>query len=408
MDKKVVRAWCFYDFGNSAFAVLFTAIFSVYYQDIIVGGKDGIFWWGLTISLSMAAVAISSPFMGGIADHAGIRKRMLAIYTALGIVAVLGFTQLDAGMAVAGFAIALVANFAFEGGVVFYNAYLPEIAPASHHGRVSAWGFAVGYVGSLLALVIAVAVFEISMTLVWIALAVQWAIGATPALLFLPKDKPGGMTVAAAARKGFRQTATTIRSVIRMPNLRRFLIGYFFYIDGVNTVIAMASVYASKELNFETSELFMLFGVVQLSALAGSMAMAKPTDAKGPKWAVQWSLVWWILVVLAAFFAETKGVFWGVAVLAGLGLGSIQAASRAFMSRLIPKGREAELFGFYALCGKSGAILGPVLFGTLAKIFESQRPAILTVAVFYIIGLVFLRKVKEEATDLDSASGASD
>jgi len=403
VDKKVVRAWCFYDFGNSAFAVLFIAIFSVFYKTHIVGGEDGVFWWGLTISLSMAAVAISSPFMGGIADHAGIRKRMLGIYTALGITAVLGFTLLDTGMAVAGFAIALIANFAFEGGVVFYNAYLPDIAPPSHHGRVSAWGFSVGYVGSLLALGIAVAVFKISITWVWIALAVQWAIGATPALLFLPKDRPGGKSVAAAAREGFAQTLTTIRSVIRMPNLRRFLIGYFFYIDGVNTVIAMAGVYAEGELDFETSELITLFGVVQISALAGSLAMARPTDAKGPKWAVQTSLVWWIFVVCAAYFAKDKGAFWVVAVLAGVGLGSIQAASRAFMSRLIPKGREAELFGFYALCGKSGAILGPVLFGVIATKFDSQRPAIAAVAAFYIIGLIFLRRVKEEPIDTESS-----
>ena len=129
MDRKTIWAWCLYDFGNSAFAVLFPAIFGAYFQGHVVGGDEGTRWWSYVGSLSMLMVALTSPLLGGVADHAGVRKRMLAIYTALAVCCVLGFTAVEPGMVVAGFVLATVANFAFEGGIVFYNSYLPDIAP---------------------------------------------------------------------------------------------------------------------------------------------------------------------------------------------------------------------------------------------------------------------------------------
>ncbi len=395
MNKRRIQSWCLYDFGNSAFAVLFPPMFGAFYAEFVVGEENGgEALWGWVISVSMLMVALSAPFLGGIADHAGVRKRMLAIYTLLGAGTVLTFTSIGPGMVVAGFAVGVLANFAFEGGIVFYNAYLPEIAPPEYHGRVSARGFATGYVGSLVALGIAAPLAAYGhMTWVWIALGAQWLLAAVPAFLYLPADKPTGMSVLAAARRGFTETAATLREVAGMRDLRRFLIAYFFYMDGVNTVIVFAGVYAKLELGFATSDLILLLGVVQISALLGSLALARATDVRGPRWTVRRVLLWWIAVVVAAFFAKTAALFWIVATLAGLGLGSIQAASRAFMSRLVPDGREAEFFGFYALCGKTGAVIGPILFGSIAYATGSQRPAILSVAVFYVIGYVLLGRV---------------
>ncbi|MFQ5846021.1 MAG: MFS transporter [Planctomycetota bacterium] len=396
MDRKVVRSWCLYDFGNSAFAILFPFIYGTYFADHVVGdrGRGGEWWWGLTMSTSMLAVAVSAPLLGGIADHSGARKRLLALYTALGVAAVLAFTSVSPGAILPGFLLGALANFAFEGGIVFYNAYLPDIAPPSHHGRVSARGFAVGYVGSVAALG-AAALLLPHLDWIWIALAAQWALFSLPAFFLLPADRRTGTGVLEAAKRGLRQTRQTLRSVLRMHDLRRFLLAYFFYMDGVNTAIVFAAVYAKRTLGFEVGELLTLMAAVQVAALVGSLVMAGPTDVKGPKWTVRLVLLWWIGVVTAAHFAQTKGAFWAVAVLAGLGLGSIQAASRAFMSRLIPAGREGELFGFYALCGKTGAILGPFLFGQLS-VWVGARSAILALAAFYVAGLVLLRKVEIE------------
>jgi len=402
MDKKTVRAWCFYDFGNSAFAVVFTSIFSAYYASTVVTDGSGEKWWGYTVSLSMLVVALSSPLLGGIADHAGVRKRMLAIYTAIAIAATLCFSFVSEGAVVLGFLLAVVANAAFEGGIVFYNAYLPVIAPASRQGRVSAHGFAVGYVGSLLALGIAALLVNHGwLTAVWVAVAVQWAIASLPAFRHLPADKPTGMSVQAAALAGLRQTTRTWKRVMGMRNLRRFLFGYFLYMDGVNTVITFAAVYAKKELNFETTELIAMIGMVQVTALVGSLAMAGPSDRRGPRWAVLQTLIWWMFVVILAIttgvegFAHRKSAFWIVAGLSGLGLGSIQAASRALMSHLIPDGHEAEFFGFYALCGKTGAILGPMILIGLGALLGSLRLGLISVAVLYALGYWLVRGVKD-------------
>ena len=391
-NRRTLRAWCLYDFGNSAFAVLFPAVMSIYFAKVIVGDEGlGKLRWGQAISLSMLLVAVTSPFLGGIADHANLRKRMLAIYTALGIVAVLCIPLLGAGMVWRGFIVIVLANVAFEGGIVFYNSYLPLIAEPERHGRVSAHGYAVGYVGSLVALGYA-AVLTDALSWVWVLLALQWLLFASPGFKYLPRDEKGGMGFLEAGRHGLRTTKQTLRDVWGMTDLRRFLIAYFFYMDGVLTVIHFANLYAIDVLKFSTQGAIMLLGLVQITALAGSWGMAGVTDRRGPKWTVSVTLLWWIGVVVAAYFATSKPFFTVVAGLAGLGLGSIQAASRAFMSQLIPKGRESEMFGFYGLCGKSGAVLGPVMFGLIWE-FVGPRQAILSVAAFYVLGYALLRRV---------------
>ncbi len=401
MDRRTVNGWCLYDLGNSAFAVIFPVIFGTFYAEHVVGGTTGDRWWGYVGSCSMLLVAVSAPFVGGIADHAGVRKRMLLAYTLAGIAAVLGFSVVSRGTVVLGFALGVFANFAFEGAVVFYNAYLPEIAPASHQGRVSARGFAFGYVGSFVALGVAGALLSESVGFgveaVWIACAVQWGLAGAFALSRLPRDRPAGMGLAAAASLGFKRTSDTLRDVLRRKNLRRFLIAYFIYEDGVNTVIFFAPVYAKKDFGFESGELLLMYACLNVAAVLGSVLIGKPTDAKGPRWAVRTLLVWWVFVVVAAFLAPSKPFLWAAAMLAGLGIGGIQSASRAFMSRLVPAGREAEFFGFYALCGKTGAVMGPVLFGTIADASGSRRLAILLVIVFYAVGYLLLRRVEPEA-----------
>jgi len=158
MNRKQILSWCLFDFANSSYsAVIAAVVFQVFYINRIVGNESGRgdLWWGAAISTSMLAVALSSPFLGGIADHAGLRKRMLGVYTSICIIAVACFPLLRPGEALLGFVLIVLANIGMEGGLVFYNSFLPRIAPADHHGRVSGWGFGVGYAGSILSLLIA-------------------------------------------------------------------------------------------------------------------------------------------------------------------------------------------------------------------------------------------------------------
>ena len=398
VDRKTIVSWCLFDFANSFYAVLPAVIWQTHFQQTIVGNDrgEGALWWGYVVSTTMVLVAFSSPWLGAIADFAGLRKRLLVSYTLASVLAVCLFTTVRPGMVWWGFLVSVISYVGFEGGIVFYNAYLPEIAPREYQGRVSGWGFATGYAGSLLALLLAIPLAQRGVLgAAYVSIAAAFLLFALPAFINLPADPPAKQGVLEAAQAGVRESWRTFRDILRLRDARRFLGAYFFYEDGVNTVINMSAGFAAQMLGFRVSELLVLFAVVQISALAGAFLWAKPTDRLGPKRVVMLMLVQWSLVVTAAYFVVTKTQFFVVAVLAGTGLGAIQAASRAFMSTLIPKGREGDFFGFYSLCGKTAAVMGPFIFGHVTVATGgNQRVAILSVMALYVIGLVLLRRAK--------------
>ncbi len=343
----------------------------------------------------MLLVSLSSPFLGGIADYAGVRKRLLALYTAICIAAVAGLCLLTPGAVFTGFALIVIANVGMEGGLVLYNSFLPQIAPADRQGRVSGWGFAVGYAGSILSLLIALPLVEHGrFESIWLMVAAFFALFSLPAFLFLPQDLRLDLTASHAGLMGIKKAWETLREIWERKEPRKFLISYMIYEDGVNTVIVFSSSLAATTFGFVQTELIILYLVVQATALVGALLLSKPTDTWGPKVVVSLSLLFWSLVSAAAFLVQAKSQFWLLACVAGLGLGSVQAGTRAFFSQFIPKGKEAEYFGVYALVGKTSAIIGPLIFGYVSAASGSQRPAILSIAVFFALGLLILNRVK--------------
>ena len=399
MNRKAAVAWTLYDFANSAFvAVIPATVYSKYYALSVVGNErgEGDFWWALSVTTSMAIVALSSPPLGAIADHAGVRKRFLFLLTYLSVAATALMATVGKGDVVWGWFLAVVGTVGFEGAIVYYNAYLPELAPREWQGRLSAYGFAVGYLGSAVALGAALPfALEGSYGGAFLSAAALFGVCAIPAFLFLPGDRPGTMSLAGAVRVGFVQTRQSLRRILALPTMRRFLLGYLCWEDGINTVVFFSSVFAGHTLGFTTPQVIMLYFVVQLSALLGAWFWGRPTDLKGPKFVVMVTLVQWCLIVVAAYFVQTKAQFFVVAVLAGTGLGAIQAASRTFMTTLIPKGQEAELFGFYALVGKTSAIFGPMIFGLASWLTGgNQRIAIVAIGFLFVAGLFLVSGVK--------------
>ncbi len=398
VNRKQIISWCLFDFANSSYsAVIAAVVFQVYYINVIVGneGGRGDLWWGRAISLSMLLVALTSPFLGGIADYAGSRKKLLAAYTVMSVAAIACFSRLVPGDALMGLFLIALANIGVEGGLVFYNSFLPRIAPASYQGRVSGWGFAVGYAGSILSLLFALPLVKASMfNLVWLMVAVFFALFSLPAFLFLPQDARTRVSFGQAGTMGIKNAWKTLREIGARKEPRKLLIAYLIYEDGVNTVIVFSSSLAATTFAFGQGELIGLYLVVQVMALAGAFALSKPTDTHGPKIIVLVSLLLWSIVSISAFFVQTKPQFWVIACIAGLGLGSVQAGTRAFFTQFVPNGREAEYFGVYSLVGKSSAIMGPLVFGQISAVFGSQRPAILSIASFFIIGLILLLQVK--------------
>ena len=398
LNKKHIISWTLFDFANSSYsAVIIAVVFPVYYANVIVGNDAGIgdLWWGRAISVSMAVVALSSPFLGGISDYGGLRKKFLFLYTALSVSAIASLFILEKGMVVEGFMLIVAANIGMEGGLVFYNSFLPRIAPREYQGRVSAWGFMVGYAGSILSLLIAIPLVKAGQfKATWVMVAFFFAISSLPAFLFLPKDRKGDFTLVHAGARGIKYTLATLKEIWERREPGKFLLSYLIFEDGVNTVIVFSSIFAATTLGFRADELIVLYLIVQATALFGSLVMAKPIDSWGPKKVVVLSLLMWSSVAILAYFIQTKTHFWMLASLAGLGLGTVQAASRAFYTQFIPEGREAEYFGVYSLVGKSSAILGPLVFGYISTTFGSQRPAILSIAAFFLIGLVILKFVR--------------
>ncbi|MHB8110312.1 MAG: MFS transporter [Syntrophorhabdaceae bacterium] len=396
-DKKIL-SWCFFDFANSSYsAVIAAVIFPVYYTSFIVGNDSnlGDVWWGRAISASMAFVALTSPLLGGISDYSGVRKKFLFSYTMLCVLATASLFFVSKGGVLTGFLLIVLANIGMEGGIVFYNSFLNEIAGNEYQGRVSAWGYATGYLGSIISLLVAMLFIKMDqITLVWPMVAVFFMAFSLPAFLFLPPDRPRGITIAGAAGEGFKTTFQVLKTMWSNQNQRRFLLAYLLYEDGVNTVIVFSSIFAATTLGFKPEELVGLYLVVQVTALAGAFLMARPIDFWGPKKVVSLSLVLWVCVTVLVYFIYQKAFFFFAASMAGLGLGTVQAATRAFFSQFIPPGDESKYFGVYSLVGKTSAVIGPLIFGAVSSLTRNQRPAVMAVSILFIAGFAILQTVK--------------
>ncbi|MBI4823275.1 MAG: MFS transporter [Nitrospirae bacterium] len=394
-NKRQIISWCFYDFANSSYsAVISAVVFPVFYANYIVG-YGGDLWWGRAVSLSMAAVALSSPFIGGISDFGGMRKRFLFIYTLIAVISVSMFSVIEKGMVVEGFLLIVIANIGMEGGVVFYNSFLTDIAPKGYQGRVSSWGYAVGYAGSVISLVLALPLLRKGLYAeIWLLVALFFLVFSIPTFLYLPPDRKQGRLIPSAS-KGMKSSWRTLKNIWENRESRKFLIAYLIYEDGVNTVIVFSSIFAASTFGFNAVELIGLYLVVQVTALLGAFLMAKPIDLWGPKKVVSLSLILWSAVAVSAYFADSKQEFYLVASIAGLGLGTVQASSRAFFAQFIPQGHESEYFGVYSMVGKSSAIIGPYSFGYISTFTGSQRLAALFIAVFFLAGLMLIRMVKD-------------
>ncbi|HEV8438484.1 MAG TPA: MFS transporter [Methylomirabilota bacterium] len=399
MNRRAVVAWTLYDFANSSFAaVIFATVYAAYYALAVVGNQrgEGDLWWGRVVSVSMAVVAVTSPLLGGVADRAGVRRPLFVGFTALSVAATALMATVEPGMVWWGFLLGALGNIGYESALVYYNAYLPDLAPPAWRGRLSGGGFAVGYAGSIAALLIALPFVQAKAYHgAFLGSAALFALFSLPAFVLLPEPRGARLGVLEAARDGAAEVVGTARKILSMPDLRRFLGAYFIYEDGVNTVVAFSAIFAAQTLGFPMDRLIILYIVVQVSALVGALAWAWPTDRLGPRRVVMVTLGQWTAVVVAAYFVQTQAQFWILAVVAGTGLGAVQAASRAFLASLVPRGMEAELFGFYSLCGKSAAIMGPLVFGGISYAAGgNQRAGILAVGTFFLVGLALLSRVR--------------
>jgi UMF1 family MFS transporter len=412
-----LAAWCVYDFGNSTYPTIVTTfVFAAYYTKMIAATPEtGTSDWALMVSLSSVAIAFLGPVLGAIADRGGRRKPWLAAFTTLCIAAtaMLWFAAPGAGFAVLALVLVGIGNIAFELGMVFYNAMLHDLAPPGRIGRISGWGWGIGYIGGLLGLVGALYGFvqpaeapfgldkdsaeHVRATALF---AAAWfAVFALPLFVFTPEREASGVSTVHAVRDGVASLWATVRNLRSHAVIFRFLLARMIYTDGLTTLFAFGGIYAAGTFGLTLEEVI-LFGIaLNVSAGIGAIGFAWVDDWIGAKSTIVIALVALTALGAAAVVVEDLLWFWIIGIALGIFVGPAQAASRSLMARLAPPELETEMFGLYAFAGKATAFLGPFVLALATAAFESQRAGMATILAFFVLGLALLLWVRLPAMD---------
>ena len=414
-------SWYLYDFANTSFTVLIiTALFPLYFEDLATlvfmdGGVMGGALWGYATSITMIVVAISAPVLGAIADYSGSKKKFLIFYTALCITfnAFMFFLRddlpqfLGVDMWVWAFILFVIANIGFQGGLPFYNAWLPEISTEETIGRIGGIGYAAGYVGAMLTIIIALVSYVMIPqypTLPFLFSALFFLIFAIPSIKGLqnrPATKLPHEEGMSYVRIGFGRIRQTFRDIRKYQGVPLFLVSYFLFADAINTVISYAAIYGQNVYAFDTGSILIFFAVTQLAAIPGAFIFGYIADRIGTKHTLMITLLIWVVTLFVAYLGSEPIVFWIVGMFAGVGMGSSQSTARSMYGQYIPEEKKSEMYGFYALTGKVAAILGPFVYGTVLVaagglgIVEAHRMAMLSILLFFVIALLLLVKVRQ-------------
>ena len=410
--SREVWAWSLYDFANSSFTTLVvTFIYATYFtQGIAANETDGTAQWSLAVTATAVLVAVLSPLLGAYADATGTRKRLLFLTTALCIAATATLFFPGRGEVALALGVFVVANVAFELQNVFYNAFLPEIAPPDRIGRVSGLGWALGYAGGLLCMGVALVVFvqpeaapfgldraageHVRATNLLVA---GWfALFSVPAFLVLREPRPEAPPERRGVlRSTLGQIRETAREIRQYRQIVRLLVARLVYNDGLVTVFAFGGIYAAGTFGF-TFEQILFFGIaLNLAAGAGAFVFGFVDDRIGGKTTVLISLGALTVATLVAVVGRTPEALWAAGVLLGVAAGPNQAASRSLLGRFVPGDKETEFYGFFAFSGKLTAFMGPLLLGQLTAAFDSQRIGVGSVVVFFLVGALLLLRVDE-------------
>jgi len=411
--RKAKFGWCLYDWANSAFAtVILAAVLPVYFVALVPA--DGAFLklfgvhrfsatslWGYSVSLSMLVLALSAPAMGALADRRGWHKSLMLGFCLLGGTATMLLAATGPGDYLLAALLFIVSNIGFAGGNIFYNAYLPLLASPAETDRLSARGFAYGYIGGglLLALVFllilkadlfgfadrgAATRFGFLLTGIW------WLVFSIPTFRYLPKTEKSLIHRPVFSLKNYLEQ---FRKILRYRDLCLFLLAFLCYNDGIQTMITVSAVFAREELRLDQGTIIGCFLMIQFLAMPGALLFGRLAEMIGAARSIMLSLVTFALVCVFAYRMTTALEFWLLGGVIAIILGGSQAISRSLYSSMVPKRKSAEFFGFFAISNKFASIFGPLLFALVADLTGSARNSILALGIFFVIGGVLLALV---------------
>jgi UMF1 family MFS transporter len=394
--NREIFGWCCYDFANSAFiTVVITVVFGPYFTGVVAAGNPAAntLWSGL-LAVSQAIVIVFGPALGIMADATATKKKFLLamMWICASATALLWFTGPGTVWLAAALVVSAYAAFSF--GENFCASFLSELSTPENVGRVSGYGWSFGYLGGLTALGLALAAIGLSgsVPLVFPVTAVLMVAATVPVIALLRERKQPEAVRGQWMQLGWQSILQAARDIPSHRELFKFLISFFFYMSGLGAVVAFAAIYAEKVLGFSTTENIVLFASLQLSSALGAFACGSLQDKVGSRVTLSVSLLLWCAVALGAYFSGGKAAFFIVGNLAGLAIGSSQAASRAVVTLLSPRERSAEFFGFWGVFGKLAAIVGPLAMGLLADAV-GLRESILVTLVFFLAGFAVLQSV---------------
>ncbi len=426
-DKKKIRSWCMYDFGNSAFATtILAAVLPVYFANVIYKGEDATAIWGIVTAAAMIIIALLSPILGAISDSANSKKKFWTFFMGLGCFGTALLFIPRPGDTFLLCAFFVIANIGFSGSLIFYDAFLPHIVSNEKMDKTSAAGFAWGYIGGGLLLIVNMVMIMnpgsifgvgdpsyLGTRLSFVSVAVWWLVFSIPMMknIHEPVLNETPKKAAAAIKDGFVRLGITFKHIKQHKELFKFLIAFFLYIDGVGTIIRMATVFSSDPQLGLTHNLADMIGgismvmvigllITQIVAWPMSFVMGRIGQKKGAKNTLYICIIMYIIIATAGTFMFADWNFLVLAALVGTVQGGVQAMSRSLFAQMIPKDKTGEFFGFFSIFEKFAAILGPLLMSLVALVTNNVRYSVLAVIPLFILGGLFLTKVKTPDTRL--------
>ncbi len=399
-----IFCWCFFDWAHSAFpTVIISFVFATYFTESVADSTIlGTAYWGWTMGLSGILVGILSPIFGSIADYTGKRKPWLAIFILGNVIttALLFFTQPSPQWVLWALIFVVLASVFYELTQVFYNAMMISISPKEKIGRISGWGWGLGYIGGLVCLVIALFLFvdgnwfpktmSLNIRSTTLLVAGWFLIFAIPLFVFTPDVSPTGSSLSSACKKGLKELWHTLKSIREYKAVFMFLLAHLIYIDGLSTLFVFGAIFAAGTFHMTYMQILIYAILLNLTAGIGAAIFAFVDDYIGPKFVVCISLIAMIITGTIILFSHSIVWFWILSAILGIFVGPTQAASRSYMARLTPSHLTNQMFGIYQFSGRITSFVGPILVGTITEIFKSQRLGMSVIFIMMFVGLLIL------------------
>ncbi len=418
MDKRAVNAWVMYDWANSAYATtILAAVLPIFYASVAasnLGDNLATSYLAYTHSIGMLCVALMAPILGAVSDISGKKVTFLTVFALIGIVATSGFAFVGQGQWLFASALLIIATIGFAGGNTFYDALLPDLVPPEKRDFISSKGYAFGYIGGGILLAINIMMIEqphwfgladslAGTRLAFISVAVWWLVFSIPIFTRVqnrPKQTEGLSSkdyIVVASKR----LVGTFQKMKRYPQLIKFLIAFWFYNDGINTIILMAAIYGAS-IGIETGDLILALLITQFVGIPATLALGRLAERLGSKNVLYISLSIYVVIVILGYYMTSALHFYLLASLVGCVQGGSQAISRSIFSNLMPKRKTGEFFGLVNVTSKFSSIFGPFVFGLVGQLTGSNRMAILSLIMFFVVGIVIMHFVNMQQGRADA------